>query len=129
MIKLLIRKIFSTLLITLMVVVFGLAQDEKPVTIQPTIMAIPFTPEGRSLRRHFEQNQILRVAIIKVNEVFDERWINTIDFRAKLKQLNNTDSLTDEQQRSINDDVIALSGADIYVEVEAKKITQIPATV
>ncbi len=121
MIILLNKKIFSALTLLLMVFSIGMAQDEKPATIQPTIMAIPFTPEGRSLRTNFERNELLRVAITKVKEAFDERGVNTIDFRAKLKQLNNTGVLTDEQQHSIKDDVIALSGADIYVEVEANK--------
>lgn len=95
------------------------AQDQKPATIQPTIMAIPFTPEGKSLRKNFERNELLRIAITKVKEAFDERSVNTVDFRAKLKQLNNTEAMTEDQQASIKNDVIALSGADIYVEVEA----------
>ncbi len=123
MIEMINKKILTLLLLLLAAGTAGLAQDEKPAptTIQPTIMAIPFTPEGRSLRQNFERNDILRIAITKVKEAFDDRGVNTIDFRAKLKQLNNTGALTDEQQRSIKDDVVALSGADIYVEVEAKK--------
>ncbi len=104
---------------------FVSAQNDKPATIQPTIMAIPFTPEGRSLRQNFESNELLRIAITKVKEAFDDRGVNTIDFRAKLKQLNNTNAMTENQQTSIKDEVISLSGADIYVEVEAnKKISQ-----
>jgi len=99
--------------------VFVAAQDDKPATIQPTIMAIPFTPEGKSLRTNFEKNELLRIAITKVKEAFDERGVNTVDFRAKLKQLNNTEAMTEDQQADIKNDVIALSGADIYVEVEA----------
>ena len=99
------------------------AQSDKSATIQPTIMAIPFTPEGRSLRQNFEYNKLLRIAITKVKEAFDDRGVNTIDFRAKLKQLSNTNAMTDDQQSSIKDEVISLSGADIYVEVEASQKT------
>ncbi len=95
----------------------ALAQEQK--TIQPTIMAIPFTPEGQSLRKHFESNELVRIAITKVKEAFDNRGVNTVDFRAKLKQLNNNAALTEDQQSNIKNDVISLSGADIYVEVEA----------
>jgi len=63
----------------------------------------------------------VRIAITKVKEAFDQRGVNTIDFRAKLKQLNNNEILTEEQQKTLKDDVIGLSGADIYVEVEANK--------
>lgn len=121
MIKLLNKKIFGTLLLALISLSLVTAQDEKPTMIQPTIMAIPYTPEGQSLRRNFEHNELLRIAITKVKEAFDERGVNTIDFRAKLKQMNNNGTLTEEQQHSIKDDVIALSGADVYIEVEAKK--------
>ncbi len=114
---------FSILLIMLFVFASSTAnsQDDKPTSIQPTIMAIPFTPEGKSLRKNFESNELLRIAITKVKEAFDERGVNTIDFRAKLKQLNNNEAMTEDQQTSIKNDVISLSGADIYVEVEANK--------
>src|SRR6218665_2279885 len=86
---------------------------------QPTIMVIPFTPTGQDLRANFESNELLRIAITKVKEAFDQRGVNTIDFRAKLKQLNNSEALQGDQKKSIKDDVIAISGADVYVEVEA----------
>ncbi|HFA50149.1 MAG TPA: hypothetical protein ENJ95_14155 [Bacteroidetes bacterium] len=92
-------------------------------TIQPTIMAIPFVAQGQSIRAGFEKNELVRIAITKVKEGFDNRGVNTIDFRAKLKQVNNNEVLTDEQKSSLKDEVINLSGADIYVEVEANKKT------
>ncbi len=101
----------------------ALKQDEKKevLTIQPTIMAIPFTSKGNSIRSVYEHNELVRIAITKVKEAFDQRGVNTIDFRAKLKQLNNNEILTEDQQKTLKDDVIGLSGADIYVEVEANK--------
>lgn len=120
-----IRKGFISVIFILLIVLsvndVVFAQDGKPATVQATIMAIPFTPEGKSLRQNFERNELLRIAITKVKEAFDERGVNTIDFRAKLKQLNNTTAMTEDQQTNIKDDVIALSGADIYIEVEANK--------
>ncbi len=96
----------------------SIAQETAP-TIQPTIMAIPFAKEGQSIRSVYENNELVRIAITKIKEAFDSRGVNTIDLRAKLKQVNNNEILTEEQQTSLKDDLIALSGADIYVEIEA----------
>ena len=99
------------------------AQDSETsqATIQPTIMAIPFAKEGQSTRKNYEYNELNRIAITKVKEAFDQRGVNTIDFRAKLKQLQNSEALTENQELSLKDEVIKISGADIYVEVEANK--------
>ncbi|MBK9253919.1 MAG: hypothetical protein IPM42_00375 [Saprospiraceae bacterium] len=88
-------------------------------TAQPTIMAIPFAKEGQSLRQMYENNELVRIAITKVKEAFDKRGVNTIDLRAKLKQNNNNAALQENQASDMKDEVIALSGADIYIEVEA----------
>lgn len=90
-------------------------------TIQPTIMAIPFVKEGQSTINGYERNELTRIAMTKVKEAFDDRGVNTIDFRAKLKQVQNSAALTEDQEYSIKDEVIKMSGADIYVEVEASK--------
>lgn len=95
------------------------AQDTTPSNNQPTIMVIPFTPKESDLRTNYEHNEWLRVAITKVKDAFDQRGVNTIDFRAKLKQLGNNEALQEDQKRSLKDDIIAISGADLYVEVEA----------
>ena len=88
--------------------------------VQPTIMVIPFTKQGQSLRNKVESDDLIRIAMSKVKEGFDGRGVNTIDLRAKLKQLNNNEILQEDQQSEIKDQVIQLSGADVYVEVEAR---------
>ena len=95
------------------------AKDTK--TAQPTIMAIPFAREGQSLRSVYENDEITRIAITKVKEGFDKRGVNTIDLRAKIKQTNNNAALQENQVAETKDEVIANSGADIYVEVEASR--------
>jgi Family of unknown function (DUF6175) len=98
------------------------AQDKtaaKP-NAQPTIMVIPFSREGVDLRTELENNDLVRIGITKVKEAFDQRGINTIDLRAKLKQVGNAAALQSDQKSSIKDEVINSSGADIYVEVECK---------
>ena len=98
-----------------------LGQDKAAATktAQPTIMAIPFAREGQSLRSVYESNELTRIAITKVKEGFDKRGVNTIDLRAKIKQNNNSAALQEGQIDETKDEVIAASGADIYVEVEA----------
>lgn len=86
---------------------------------QPTIMVIPFTRQGVDLRSELENNELVRIAITKVKEAFDQRGVNTIDLRAKLKQTANTSAIQNEQKSSIKDEVINNSGADVYIEVEA----------
>lgn len=91
----------------------------KKTNIQPTIMVIPFTRSGIDLREAFENNELVRIAITKVKESFDQRGVNTIDLRAKLKQTSNTAALQSDQKSNIKDEVINNSGADVYIEVEA----------
>lgn len=94
-------------------------QDSATANTQPTIMVIPFSHEGTSLRTAYEQNELVRVAIAKVKEAFDKRGVNTIDLRAKIKQTANTGALQEDQKSDLKDEVINNSGADVYVEVEA----------
>lgn len=98
----------------------GQETDNKERTVQPTIMVIPFTKQGQSLRSKLESDELVRVAIAKVKEGFDGRDVNTIDLRAKMKQAGNNEILQEDQQSDIKDEVILLSGADVYVEVEAR---------
>jgi hypothetical protein len=118
------KKIFSLLMLALAFTTTNFGQDaatptSTSATVQPTIMAIPFAREGQSLRSNYERNELVRIAITKVKDGFDQRGVNTIDFRAKLKQVSNNEVLTEDQQSSMKDDLISLSGADIYVEIEA----------
>lgn len=98
------------------------AQDktEAKSNNQPTIMVIPFSRADVDLRTEIENNELVRIGITKVKEAFDQRGVNTIDLRAKLKQIGNATALQTDQKSSIKDEVINSSGADIYVEVETK---------
>ena len=103
----------------------AIAQDTKPATpatIQPTIMVIPFVREDQDMRTILENDLNLRVAIAKMKEGFDNRGVSTVDFRAKLKQVNTDKAMELGNQTSIKQEIIELSGADIYVETEAKVV-------
>ena len=62
------------------------AQD-SPGQMQPTIMVIPFVSEGQDLRTILESDLNLRVAVAEVKAGFDAKGLKTIDFRARLKQM------------------------------------------
>lgn len=95
--------------------------ESKPQTIQPTIMVIPFVAKNQSIRKKLESDNNILVAVTKVKEGFDNRGVNTIDLRAKLKQLSNIDVMESDAETTEKDEVLRLSGADIYVEVQSKK--------
>lgn len=96
-------------------------QAQETTKIQPKIMVIPFAKKGESLRTVLESDGLQRVAATKAKEGFDSRGINTIDLRAKLKQVSNTEVLAEDANNDLKSQLISLSGADIYVEVEATK--------
>ncbi|MDO8365722.1 MAG: DUF6175 family protein [Saprospiraceae bacterium] len=100
------------------------AQDSKPATeaprtIQPSIMVIPFARENQDMRKVLENDINLRVAVTKVKEGFDKRGFSTVDFVAKSKLVNNDKAMEMNNLSSLKQQIIELSGADIYVETEA----------
>ena len=85
---------------------------------QPTIMVIPFAREGEDWRERMEDDLLMRTALTNVREGFDAAGYATVDLRARLRQLANDRAMNWDNQTSIKQEVIELSGADIYVEVE-----------
>jgi len=90
----------------------------RVVTVQPSIMVIPYTKQGEDLRTVLEQDVSKRIALTKIKEGFDSRGFNTIDFTAKLKATMNSQAMELEDQTSLKQQIIEMSGADIYVEAE-----------
>jgi hypothetical protein len=110
------------------IIVFGfllscelLVAQNETVTAQPTITVVPFATKDQSLRSVYESREEVRIALTKAKEAFDKRGVNTIDLIAKIKIMNNTEVLTGNQAKTMDDEVIANSGADIYVVVEPSK--------
>ena len=101
------------------------AQDTKPAaepprTVQPSIMVIPHVRENQDMRTVLDNDINLRVAVTKVKEGFDKRGFSTVDFVAKSKLLNNDKAMEMNNLSSMKQQIIELSGADVYVEAEAK---------
>ena len=94
----------------------AVAQD-KP-TVQPSIMVIPFVKEGQDIRTILDNSPLLRICATKVKEGFDSRGFTTIDFRAKLKAAMNAQAMEMDNQSSLKQQIIEMSGADIFVEID-----------
>ncbi len=94
------------------------ASSGQIMTVQPKIMVIPFTKDGEDIRTILDQDVNRRVAITKVKEGFDNRSFTTVDFVGKLKAAKDNNALTSDNQSDIKSQIIQMSGADIYVQVE-----------
>ncbi len=105
------------------VLLFGsrsIAQTNTPVvtTVQPKIMAIPYTKEGEDIRTILEADVNKRIALTKIKEAFDSRGFTTVDFTAKLKAAGDNAIFTADNQTDLKSQIIQMSGADVYVEAE-----------
>lgn len=87
-------------------------------TVQPKIMVIPFVKEGEDLRTVLEQDVNRRIAITKIKEAFDSRGFTTVDFVGKLKAAKDNNIFTSDNQTDMKDQIIQMSGADVYVQAE-----------
>ena len=90
-------------------------------TVQPKIMVIPFVKEGEDLRTILENDLNKRIALTKIKEAFDSRGFTTVDFVAKLKSAKDNNIFTSDNQTDVKDQIIQMSGADIYVEAEVNE--------
>jgi len=96
----------------------SVAQEKKVNTVQPTIMVLPYTKEGQDIRTILEDDFNKRIAITEVKEAFDNRGFTTKDFVGSLKIALKETTLNSGNKTDLKANVIRLSGADFYVEVE-----------
>ena len=111
-------KQFILVAICLSVFNLSIGQEKTVNTVQPTIMVLPFTKEGQDIRTILEDDFNKRIAIAEVKEAFDNRGFTTKDFVASLKIALKETALNSGNKSDLKSDVIRLSGADFYVEVE-----------
>ncbi|WP_299362366.1 DUF6175 family protein [Winogradskyella sp.] len=96
----------------------GVGQEKIVNTVQPTIMVLPFTKEGQDIRTILEEDFNKRIAIAEVKKAFDSRGFTTKDFVGSLKIALKETTLNSGNKTDLKANVIRLSGADFYVEVE-----------
>jgi hypothetical protein len=106
------------LLLAVLFIGLGTLAQDKVNTVQPSIMVLPFTKEGQDIRTVLEDDFNKRIAISKVKEAFDNRGFTTKDFVGTLKIALKERAIGGNNKTSLKGEVIRLSGADMYVEVE-----------
>ncbi|MCH5318852.1 MAG: hypothetical protein J1E38_03990 [Paramuribaculum sp.] len=87
-------------------------------TVQPSIMVVPFTKEGEDIREIIEGDVNKRTVLTAIKEAFDSRGFSTYDFIGKYKAISNQAAFNRNNQADITSDIIANSGADIYIVAE-----------
>ena len=122
-----IMKKFGLLIVALLYFDSAFAQStsnekQQVKTVQPKIMVVPYTKEGEDIRKILEEDINRRVAVTKVKEAFDNRNFTTVDFVGKLKAALDDQMITATNQTDIKSQLLELSGADIYVEVEVPEM-------
>jgi len=90
----------------------------ETLTVQPTIIVIPFTKDGEDMGTVLEEDVNRRVAVTAVKQGFDDVGFTTVDLRALIRSLRTSRALTLTAETDFKTQVIAQSRADIYVELE-----------
>lgn len=89
---------------------------DEVVTVQPSIMVLPFIKEGQDLRTILEDDADLGIAVTTIQRAFDQRGFTTVDARAAIKRTSTTGAWTLDNQKSLKQAIIQNAGSDIYVE-------------
>lgn len=102
-------------LLSLLVSSFVLAQVN---TVQPSVMVVPFVPEGADIRNSLDVSNEKRQVIAQVSGAFADKGFATKDFYANFKSVSNNVTFEDDSQTDLKSQIIASSGADIFVETD-----------
>jgi hypothetical protein len=96
----------------------GGVRGGETLTVQPTIVVIPYTAEGENMRDVLEEDVNRRVAVTAVKQAFDDLDFATVDLRALVASIRTGRTLTAAAETDFKTQVIEQSRADIYVELE-----------
>lgn len=87
-------------------------------TVQPSIMVVPFVPEGADIRKSLDVSNDKRQVIAQISGAFADKGFATKDFYANFKSVSNNAAFEDDSQTNLKSQIIASSGADIFVEAD-----------
>lgn len=102
-------------LLSLLVGSFVLAQVN---TVQPSVMVVPFVPESADIRKILDVSNNKRQVIAQISGAFADKGFATKDFYANFKSISNNAAFEADSQTDLKSQIIASSGADIFVEVD-----------
>lgn len=87
-------------------------------TVQPSIMVIPFVPEGADIRKSLDVSNDKRQVIAQISGAFADKGFATKDFYANFKSVSQNAAFEDGVQSDLKSQIIQNSGADIFVEAD-----------
>ncbi len=87
-------------------------------TVQPSIMVIPFVPEGADIRKSLDVSNDKRQVIAQISGAFADKGFATKDFYANFKAVSQNAAFEDGVQTDLKSQIIQNSGADIFVEAD-----------
>lgn len=87
-------------------------------TVQPSIMVIPFVPEGADIRKSLDVSNDKRQVIAQISGAFADKGFATKDFYANFKSVSQNAAFEEDSQTDLKSQIIANSGADIFVEAD-----------
>lgn len=87
-------------------------------TVQPSIMVIPFVPEGADIRKSLDVSNEKRQVIAQISGAFADKGFATKDFYANFKAVSQNAAFEDGSQTDLKSQIIQNSGADIFVEAD-----------
>ncbi|MDX1647069.1 MAG: DUF6175 family protein [Longimicrobiales bacterium] len=90
----------------------------ETLTVQPTIIVIPFTKLGESMDSVLQEDVNRRVAVTTVKQAFDDRGFATVDLLALIRSLRTGGALRMGAETDFKTQIVQQSRADIYVELE-----------
>jgi hypothetical protein len=87
-------------------------------TVQPSIMVIPFVPEGADMRKALDVSDEKRQVIAQISGAFADKGFQTKDFYANFKAITQNSAFEDGTKTDLKSQIIQSSGADIFVEAD-----------
>lgn len=89
--------------------------------VMPSIMVVPYKLSEQRYKDILENDFDKRTAVAKVQEDFQEKGLETVDFEAKYNAALRSLEFESEMADAFDVQLIKNSGADVYVTVDIKK--------
>lgn len=89
--------------------------------VMPSIMVVPYKLSTQRYKDILENDFDKRTAVAKVQEDFQEKGLETVDFEAKYNAALRSLEFESEMADAFDVQLIKNSGADVYVTVDIKK--------
>lgn len=103
------------ILLSVLITSLASAQVNK---VQPTIMVIPFVPEGADIRKSLDVSSEKRQIIAQISGAFADMGYPPKDYYANFKAVSQNAAFEEDTQTDLKSLIIQNSGADIFVEAD-----------